>query len=51
MIFLAQKMEADLVFPNKREPRAASVIRVVSDLQFLALYCAVTFPYQPVIFR
>lgn len=51
MIFLVQKMEADLVFPNKREPRAASVTRVVSGLQFLALYCAVTSPYQPVIFR
>lgn len=51
MIFPAQKMEADLVFQTNVNPEQHQLSEVSLILRFLAMYCAVTSPYQPVIFR
>ena len=52
MIFSSTENGGRFSFPNKREPRAASVIRGVSDPP-VSWQCIVpvTSPYQPVIFR
>lgn len=50
-IFPAQKMEAVLVFQTNVNPKQHQLAEVSLVPRVLALHCAVTSPYQPVIFR